>query len=176
MTSYWTYILIGNDRTGKTSFQRHLIEYLCGTPYDRLHCNKVNAINRQGGNRDLESLFTCNRSLQEKMTEYGSITNYFATVFKANDTCILSSHASQPAEEEIREIIHHLKREFYNVAGVFFSNAVTEHTRSIAANCPWTEILWIPNDPLEDEEKIQLQLKRLAEDFGNLILKRSFLQ
>lgn len=176
MTSYWTYILIGNDRTGKTSFQRYLIEYLCGTPYDRLHCNKVNDINRQGGHRDLQSLFTCNRSLQEKMPEYRSISNYFATVFRANDTCILSSHASPPAEDEIRDIIYHLKREFYNVAGVFFGNAVTEQTRSIAANCPWTEILWIPNTPLENEEEIQSQLKRCAEDFGNLILRRSFFQ
>jgi hypothetical protein len=34
MFSYWAYILIGNNETGKTSFQRYLVSDLCNKQYN----------------------------------------------------------------------------------------------------------------------------------------------
>jgi hypothetical protein len=41
MISNWAYILIGDNDTGKTTFQKHLLEILCGQSYDRLPRNIV---------------------------------------------------------------------------------------------------------------------------------------
>ncbi len=41
MFSRWAYVLIGNNNTGKTSFQRHLLAALCDVHYKRLETNIV---------------------------------------------------------------------------------------------------------------------------------------
>ena len=40
IVSKWIYILIGNDNTGKTTFQKSIVQIMCNQEYDRLHCNK----------------------------------------------------------------------------------------------------------------------------------------
>ena len=41
MLSYWAYILIGDNDTGKTGFQKYLVSELCGRRYKRLRRNLV---------------------------------------------------------------------------------------------------------------------------------------
>ena len=64
------YILIGDDLTGKTTFQKDLIFHLCGIEKIRLDTNLINIINHPESPRKLKTLFTMNRSIQEKMGEY----------------------------------------------------------------------------------------------------------
>src|ERR1039458_4265016 len=101
MFSYWAYVLIGNDKTGKTSFQRNLVSHLCGKRYTRLP-----------------------------------------------------------------------KRRYYNVAGIFLSNAVDKEAREIAL-LPWSEVLWIENPELSGEGRIAAQLDGIAKDFSEFLIARA---
>jgi len=172
MTSHWAYILIGNNNTGKTSFQKHLLAELCGKQYDRLPSNAANPVTHPRAPRNFATLFTSNRSYQEKLAEYRSVDNYFANFFQDADVCILSSHTSGDSRKHVDEMIRHLWRRCYNVAGVFWSNAFDNNAEEIAL-LPWQERLWIHNPPLEDKDNIPDRLSDLAHDFAELLLERS---
>src|ERR1700689_3078226 len=45
MFSYWAYILVGANDTGKTPFQRSVVRHLCYVRYDRLPITVVNEVN-----------------------------------------------------------------------------------------------------------------------------------
>ena len=81
MFSSWAYILIGNNDTGKTSFQRNLVSHLCGKAYTRLPTNTVKYITHPRAPQGFTKIFTCNRSFQEKLSEYKSIHFYFKHFF-----------------------------------------------------------------------------------------------
>jgi hypothetical protein len=169
MFSYWAYVLVGEDETGKTTFQRNLIRFLCGQQYNRLPSNVVNGITHPRCPRGLETLFTANRSFQEKKSKYKSIENYFAHFFKDADLCFLSSHSRQ---QDVAEIIRQLRRRCFNVAGVFWSNAYREEEQEIVA-LPWTEVLWIHNPPLRPAPEIDDQLMRIAQEFCEMLISRA---
>src|SRR6185437_5074456 len=143
MFSHWAYILIGNNNTGKTTFQKYLLWHLCGQRYARLRRNLIQPISHPQAPKNLATIFTCNRSFQEKRGEYKSIDYYFGHFFKEADICILSSHAHGSAKE-VAEMIQALKRRCYNVAGVFWSNAFDHDAKTIAL-LPWNEVLWFEN-------------------------------
>lgn len=92
MYSRWAYILVGNNDTGKTSFQRNVVSELCGIKYDRLPRNIVKDINHPRAPRKLRTIFTSNRSYQEKIGEYKTVENYFSVFFREADICFLASH------------------------------------------------------------------------------------
>src|SRR5208282_1268449 len=114
MFSYWAYILVGNNETGKTSFQRNLVSHLCGKRYSRLPLNIVKNVTHPRAPQGLKTIFTANRSFQEKLSTYQSVDNYFKHFFEDADICLLSSHTSGKAKQHIDEMIQHLKRRYYN--------------------------------------------------------------
>jgi hypothetical protein len=175
MFSHWAYILIGNNNTGKTSFQRNLVAYLCNLEYQRLPRNVVYDIVHPRAPKGLSTIFTCNRSYQEKASEYESVGNYFRKFFQDADVCILSSHTHDDSVQHVEEMIRHLKRRCYNVAGVFWSNDFGNEAQDIAL-LPWNEVLWIDNPILNNDDEIDEQLDRVARHFSELIIARAYAQ
>lgn len=173
--SHWTYILIGEDKTGKTSFQRNLVSHLCGKRYAHLRRNIVTDIAHPRAPRGFATIFTCNRSFQEKRSEYKSIRYYFKHFFKDADVCVLSSHTRGKSAEEIAEMIRMLKRRCYNVGGVFWSNAFNDEAKDITL-LPWNEILWLENPTLSSSTEISAQLDNIAKDFSELLIARANVQ
>jgi hypothetical protein len=173
--SHWAYILIGENNTGKTSFQRNLVSHLCGKRYMRLPRNIVKEINHPRAPKALATIFTCNRSFQEKRSEYRSIEYYFKHFFQDADVCVLSSHTHGKSAEEIAEMIQMLKRRCYNVAGVFWSNSFDGKAREITL-LPWSEILWIENPAVSGSTQIDEQLDKIARHFSELLIARANVQ
>jgi hypothetical protein len=173
MFSYWAYVLVGANDTGKTHFQRSLIRHLCNVRYDRLPINVVNEVNHPRAPKAFKTLFTMNRSYQEKVSLYKSVKRFFRRneFFKDADACMLSSHLS---EIDISEMIMHLKRRCYNVAGVFWSNSYSRRTGDIAL-LPWDERLWIENPP-RPRGQVEAQLDRLADYFSQFLIARTQMQ
>ncbi len=171
MLSYWAYILIGNNDTGKTSFQKYVVSELCDQRYKRLPRNLVSDITHPRMPRGVATLSTMNRSYQES-AKYKDVANFFQEHFKEAEICILSSHAHKPAIDELREMIHQLRRLAYNVAAVFFSNGYKEDAAEISL-LDWDERLWLDNPPADSDEEIQTQIKRLAKEFAQLLIARA---
>jgi hypothetical protein len=171
MFSRWAFILIGNNDTGKTSFQKYLVAELCNVHYKRLRRNMVTPVTHRRAPRKWETIFTCNRSYQEKLREYRSVEYYFEHFFQEADICFLSSHSHGDAREHVEQMIRELQRRHYNVASVFWSNAFDEEARMIS-QLPWQERLWIDN-PVVEASAIQGQLCRLAREFTELLIERS---
>lgn len=175
MFSSWAYILVGDNNTGKTSFQRYLVEALCSERYDRLPRNIVKEIKHPRAPKKLNTLFTINRSYQEKMNEYKSIENYFKSFFKDADICILSSHSHANSIQHVEKMMGELASKAYNVAGVFWSNDFGTDAKQIAA-LPWQERLWIENPILGNSEEISVQIKKQAYEFAEILVARAYAQ
>ena len=175
MFSHWAYILVGHNNTGKTSFQRDLLWHLCGRRYARLRLNVVTAVEHPRAPKGFLSIFTCNRSFQEKRSEYKSVEYYFKHFFKDADVCILSSHSNRNAATEISSVIRILKRRCYNVAGVFWSNAFDRETKDIAM-LPWNEIMFVENPIRRHTTEINEQLDTIAKHFSELLIARANVQ
>ncbi len=176
MFSNWAYILIGDNDTGKTSFQRYLVEFLCGQTYTRLPRNVVKQITHPRAPKRLETLFTANRSYQEKLGEYKSVQNYLKKFFEDADICILSSHSHGSSIDDVREMFTGLTSSGYNVAGVFWSNAFGDSSKAISRDIPWQERLWIENPVTDKPDKALLQIRSQASEFTELLIQRSRLQ
>ena len=144
MLSKWAYVLIGNNDTGKTGFQRFLVSELCNRQYERLPRNLLSDITHPRMPRRVATLSTMNRSYQEKIPEYGDVANFFRSYFQEADICILSSHAHAPAIDQLRETIRELRLRAYNVAAVFFSNGYNADAAEISI-LDWDDRLWLDN-------------------------------
>lgn len=163
------YILIGDDKTGKTSFQKYLILHLCGAnKFVKLNTNLVHDIIHPESPRKLKTLFTMNRSIQEKMGEYKSVENYFDKFFKDADICILSSHSHGTCINDIEKMIEILKSKYYNVEAVFFTNHLNTHTSDIS------KLSWNSRNIIENPNNIEnwkVQLEYGAKIFGDMIIR-----
>src|ERR1043165_7384441 len=145
MITKTAYILIGDNNTGKTSFQKWLIWHLCeDDKFNKLNTNLIHQIKHRDSQRKLKTLFTMNRSVQEKMGDYKSVDNYFLNFFKDADVCVLSSHSHPPCIDHIRQMIEHLNKKYYNVSSVFFSNHLDINTEEISL-LNWHERILIDN-------------------------------
>lgn len=171
MLSYWAYILIGNNDTGKTGFQKYVVSELCDQRYERLPRNLVTEITHPRMPRGVATLSTMNRSYQE-IAEYENVAKFFRKYFKEADICILSSHAHNPAIDHLRDMIQELRRYAYNVAAVFFSNGYNEEAAEISL-LDWDERLWLDNPPVDSKAEIQMQIERLAKEFVQLLIARA---
>ncbi|CDN75747.1 hypothetical protein [Elizabethkingia anophelis] len=163
------YILIGDDKTGKTSFQKYLILHLCGEKkFVKLNTNLIHNVIHPESPRKLKTLFTMNRSIQEKMGEYKSVENYFNKFFKDADICILSSHSHGACINDIEKMIEILKSKYYNVEAVFFTNHLNTHTSDIS-KLSWNgrNIIENPNDV----ENWNVKLEYGAKIFGDMIIR-----
>jgi hypothetical protein len=175
MFSSWAYILIGDNNTGKTSFQRFLVESLCLESYTRLPGNVVNDIVHPRAPKKLKTLFTANRSYQEKQREYLSPKNYIKSFFQDADICILSSHSHGSSIQDVQIMHDELKLRAYNVAAVFWSNDYGADAQRISA-LPWQERLWIDNPRLENENSISHQIRQQAYEFAEMLVARAYTQ
>ena len=172
MFSKWAYVLIGDNNSGKTSFQRGLVNVLCANRYKRLRRNTVKDIVHPRAPKRLMTLFTCNRSFQEKREEYKSVGRYFRLYFKEADICILSSHAHGNSKKDVIEMIAELQQRCYNVAGVFWSNSFTSDAQKIAL-LPWQERMRIDNPLQKEPERVPRQLSHISREFAELLLVRA---
>ena len=166
-----SYILIGNNNTGKTTFQKKLIYYLCEESkgkYDKKLISDLSYdITHRDAPRKLRKLFTMGRSLQE-VGYHKKVDEYFkdTSKFKEEDICILSSHLFI---DDIKEMIEHLKSRYYEVEAVFFTNAQNSHTSEIS------KLDWDGRNIIENNDKKvwEKQIKEAAEHFGNMLLRLS---
>jgi hypothetical protein len=170
--SYWSFVLIGNNGTGKTSFQKRLVSELCDKPYQRLPRNCLSDITHPRMPRGVETISTMNRSYQEKMDEYGDVPNFFSRFFREASICVLSSHTHGAAINHLRDMIVELRLRSYNVAAVFFSNGYDNDAEQISL-LDWDERLWIDNPPQRSEGRFQTQIARLAGEFSELLIARA---
>ena len=175
MFSYWAYILIGDNNTGKTTFQRFLVESLCQKTYKRLPKNVVKNIVHPRAPKKLKTLFTANRSYQEKQREYLNPKNYIKSFFQDADVCILSSHSHGSSIQDVQVMLDELKLRAYNVAAVFWSNDYGVEAQKICS-LPWQERLWIENPKLKNEDAILSQIKVQAYEFAEMLVARAYTQ
>jgi len=174
MLSKWVYILIGNDLTGKTTFQKELLTELCGKPFkDRLACNIVWDIDAKFNSR-LKNIFLINRSLQEKDFN-DKVADYFTTSFHDADICILSSHLKK---QDIEDAISECHKRYYNVGGVFWENSIYNDpvTNKEIASLNWDERFVLPNTFQTESDLWQKQISGLAKEFCTLLLERAKFQ
>ena len=165
------YILIGDDLTGKTTFQKYLIFYLCNIDkFTKLNTNLIHNIVHLESPRKLKTLFTINRSIQEKMNDYESVENYFDNYFRDADICVLSSHSHGQCIREIEKMIEILKSKYYNVEAVFFSNHLNQSTSEIS-KLNWDSRTMIENP--NNEENWENQIEKGAIRFVDLIIRYS---
>ncbi len=175
MLSYWAYILIGNDSTGKTSFQRYLVSELGNQQYTRLPRNLLTDITHPQMLRGIATLSTMNRSYQEKKSEYRNVAGFFRNYFQEADICVLSSHTNGTAIDDIREMIRQLRLRAYNVAAVFFSNGFDSDAEQISL-LDWDERLWLNNPEVSSPAEVRPQIEQLARDFVRLLIARAATQ
>lgn len=171
MLSYWAYILIGNNDTGKTCFQKYLVSELCGREYKRLPRNLVTDIVHPRMPRGISTLSTMNRSYQE-VPKYGNVANFFQYHFAEADICILSSHVQKPAINQLSQMIRELRLRAYNVAAVFFSNGFNKDAANVSL-LKWDDRLWLDNTLANSDAVIHLQIERLAKEFAQLLIARA---
>ena len=171
MLSYWAYILIGSNNTGKTRFQKYLIAELCGSVSKKLQLNTTPPIVHPQMPRGVANLSAMNSSYQEQ-PKYENVANFFQKHFKPAEICILSSHATKSAEDDLKEMMEELRRRAYNVAGVFFSNKYNEQAKHISS-LNWDERLWLDNPELNSETEIEAQIERLAREFAQFLIARA---
>jgi hypothetical protein len=169
----WVFVLVGNDRTGKTSFQKQLVKLIANSDRDyRLDCNLSFLIMHPLFIRKIETISIGNRSIQEKMPDtYKSIDDYFSNHFKDADICVISTHL---ALGDAQNIIANCHRKFYNVCAVFFSNSIEQHPQENAdlSGLNWDDRLQVSNPYADEESQQQTQLHASADSFVDVLVER----
>lgn len=172
LKSKMLFILIGDDRTGKTTLQKLIIERLCGFRYTTLKVNLGFDITHPEIKRKYLKASFGNRSYQEKQHIYKSIDEYFSDHFNPADIAFISSHLNP---SDVEQMIRNSKEQFYNVTGVFFSNSI-DTNRILNAQISvlnWDERLVIENDIVEDDDAIAMQLITAADSFIYFLVNRT---
>jgi hypothetical protein len=165
----WAYILIGDDQTGKTTFQKEIIRFIAFSDYKRLDCNLIFPVKVRVGNNNTKTISIMNRSFQEKQaTDYYTVQNFFTSFFREADACILASHLNQA---DIEQMIEELKKRVYNVCGVFFENSINTNSsvNEVISLLDWDEKYWVEN-PTTKDESWQYAIINGAMEFGNHLL------
>jgi hypothetical protein len=152
------------------------VEKLCDVKYTRLPRNVVNAITHPRAPKALTTLFTCNRSFQEKLGEYKTVPHYFKHFFQDADICFLSSHTTGSSVQHVASMVSELKRRCYNVGGIFWSNGFDANAKQMAEQLPWSEVFWIENPPLTNPHDIKAQLEQRAKHFADMLVARAYAQ
>jgi Cdc6-like AAA superfamily ATPase len=166
------FILIGDDKTGKTTLQKYIIEKVSKANYERLPTNLEFEIKYSEINKKYKTISFGNRSFQEKISEYGSVENYFKNFFKSSDISFISSHLSV---KDIDEMIINGHKYFYNVTGIFWSNSIeNDHLKNSKISLlNWDERLIIENKLTDDGDKIEKQLNDIAENILKFLVQKT---
>lgn len=173
-------ILVGQNNTGKTSFQRHLLNYLCKEDQTRLRTNQSWPVKHQDAPRRFNSIYFANRSYQELRTTLPPVRKYVADALDTGAALtILSSHADASSTSDIEAMYEVSIERGYNPSVAFFSNGLNSYCKMYSKSYNWHERLIISNARIRpqknEKELIQGQLKLIAEDFGNLLMRRAAL-
>ena len=170
----WVFVLIGNDGTGKTTFQKCLIRALTDDNRDiRLDCNCVFNITHPSIVRKIQTLLIGNRSLQEKMPDdYHSVDDYFDRHFVDADVCLISTHLVEPDVEKILKRCH---RKLFNACAVFFSNSVDANPEGNGriSELNWDERWWVENPLIEGAEHQNRQIEAAVASFVQMLIERT---
>jgi hypothetical protein len=166
------FILIGDDKTGKTTLQKLLIERVCGYVYATLPVNKKFNITHQEIKRKYQDISFANRSYQEKISDYGTIDQYFQNHFESSDIAFISSHLVAP---DIEQMILNGKSRFYNVNAIFFSNSIDSNTAANAqiSLLAWSERFVVSNPFTDNEGQMKKQLESMADSIVALLINRT---
>lgn len=166
MTGYskWLFIILGEDRTGKTKLQKGLVKSLSDDNRDyRLDCNLVFRFSHQTICKKWETFSIGNRSYQEKIDEYKTVRRYFSQYFVKSEIAFISSHL---IESDIMEMITEGHRYFYNLCGIFLTNSIQSDetiNRSIST-MNWDDRLVLKNDITDSEIKQNNQIVECVEE------------
>ena len=166
------FIFIGDDRTGKTTLQKLLIDRLCGFGYDRLPVNRQFDIVHPEIKRKYQNISFGNKSYQEKIGEYKTVDSYFQNHFQPADIAFISSHL---VLADIQQMIVNGRNLFYNVNGIFWTNSI-ESNRTVNAqisSLEWNERFVITNPHSDIDQVIQRQLEQIADNIVALIINRT---
>lgn len=183
MFSYWIYLLIGQNKTGKTTFQRHLVNYLRVGARPLQNVKGFWEINLRAPQRTF-SIYVANRSYQEiGKSTYASVQRYLENEAFIRGQCpsatILSTHSDGASVTDIQDIIMFAKDNCFNIAGVFFSNDTGSGLNSIR-RLDWDEKLWVDNPVIKNKQSqrvlVDEQLRERAVQFGDLLINRSKIQ
>jgi hypothetical protein len=167
------FILLGDDRTGKTTLQKLLIDKICNEQhYERLHTNKIFNIIHPEIKRKYKTIFFANRSYQEKLTDYKTVDNYFHSFFKQADIAFISSHL---VEDDIKLMIDNGRSLFYNVIGVFWTNSIENNgiVNSQIGILNWNERLVVENTQTDNAAQIEIQLNEIADNIVVFLANRT---
>jgi len=171
--------VLGDDRTGKTTFQKKIIKLLAYDNRDiRLDCNLLFDVKHSHLIRKLRNFSIANRSYHEKTTEYGSVEDYFNNYFREADMCFISSHVTHGGAvyvDDIKQMITEGQRRFYNVCGLFFENSIAkarQANRDISV-LHWDERWVVANPQTEEQEQQDSQLLRAAEELVQMLIERT---
>lgn len=169
------FILVGNDNTGKTTFQKKLIDKIASeVDYQKLPRNKFLKIVHSEIIECYKTVFFINRSIQEQFDEdIKSIDDYFKNKFQIADVCFLSSHL---IKADIEELIIQSQKRFFNVTGVFFSNSIelNEKENSEISTLNWDDRIIIENPIIQNYNKdtLESQMETIAENFTKFLIKK----
>ncbi|HHG86635.1 MAG TPA: hypothetical protein ENJ82_17935 [Bacteroidetes bacterium] len=166
------FVLIGDDKTGKTTLQKLLVHRLNGRMYKRLDINKGVNITHPEMKRKYSKISFCSRSYQELIEKYGSVDEYFKDHFNEQRIAFISSHLNV---KNIEDMIRNGKERYYNVCGVFFSNSI-ETNRAKNAEISilnWDERLVIENPFLKSDKEIKKQLGKIADNLTALLINKA---
>lgn len=175
LKSKWLFVLLGNDQTGKTSLQKKIIKLLSDDNRDiRLECNNVFQITHPYLIRKISTFSIGNRSYQEKIDDYKTVSGYFENYLQQADFNIFSSHLICADVEQIITLAH---RKYFNVCGIFLSNSIEANQIDNAeiSQLPWDERL-VANNPITSNSDLQdKQLQSIAEVFIQMLIHRTLL-
>ena len=110
MNKKWVFVLLGNNQTGKTTFQKKLIEYLSDFSYKRLRTNGTHYLKKIKNYED-KKYFFAGRSYQETKYpkhEYNSVIDYFKKIidcYLKNEKIMFFILSSHLVKEDIRNIV-----------------------------------------------------------------------
>jgi hypothetical protein len=179
--SRWLFILVGDNRTGKTTVQTELVELLNGRRYKRLPSNEARPLTHPYFLRKFRAVFVAGRSYQELKNKpqplgYTSVEDYFdRKLDSASSEVDLAFMASHLNDEVVREMIREAHRRFWNVCGVFFTNSIAaNHQKNVAiSELDWDERWLGENAPTSNSRKQDRQLRQVADAIVQMLMERS---
>ncbi len=112
------YILLGDDKSGKTTFQKYLIEELLGIKYDRMQSDLL--INIGHTKCKYHSIYFIGRSIQERDKVHQNIKKHVNQVMQYQDACFFFS--SHLVYDDIIKLFNSIKVWTDNITFIYLTN------------------------------------------------------